>query len=204
MLRAIVVGLWMSLLAIVPYGAAQAQSGLREDVFDIQTALHFYGFIPGPVDGVVGASTERGLSSLGRYLKLGPVSPSALEATPLPPALRALMDAFDGRNQAYGDELAPKEQTRLSREGERFWIRKALQPDPESWGVITPRDADTCGAWDNEGLIGQPIDPNSTLVPRGAGSVRVIYFGPVTMDFRPDRLNIQIDPWNDVTNLSCG
>ncbi|WP_424976263.1 I78 family peptidase inhibitor [Dinoroseobacter sp. S124A] len=204
MLRAFVVGLWVSLLALVPPGSAEAQSGLREDVFDIQTALNFYGFVPGPVDGVVGPATERGLDALGRYLKLGPVNASAMEGPPLPPALRALMDAFEARNGVYGDELEPKDQERLRREGERFWIRKALQPDLETWGVTTPRDADTCGAWDNEGLIGQPIDPNSTLVPRGAGSVRVIYFGPVTMDFRPDRLNIRIDPWNDVTNLSCG
>lgn len=184
-------------------GTAEAQTQMREDVFDIQTALHFYGFIPGPVDGEVGPSTERGLNALGSYLRLGPIGPEAMDVTPLPLPLRTIMNAYAARNDVDSADLDQRDLARLNNEGERFWVRKELQPDPATWGVEVDAANDTCAAYANESLIGEVIDPDKLPEIDGPGSVRVVYFGPVTMDFRPDRLNLFIDPWNMVTNLSC-
>lgn len=180
-----------------------AQTVMREDVFDLQTALHYYGFMQGPVDGQVGADTERGLDSLGAYLRLGPVSPSAMDANPLPLPLRSLMDAYVARNDVETSDLDERDLARLRNEGERFWIRKEMQSDPATWGVDVEAANDTCGAFANAGLVGNLIDPDELPEIEGAGSIRVIYYGPVTADFRPDRLNLFVDPWNMVTNLAC-
>lgn len=182
---------------------AKAQTAMQEDMFDIQTALHYYGFIGGPVSDDMGPSIERGLSSLGNYLKLGPVPATAVDADPLPLALRTLLDAYSVRNDSSDFNLDDQDLVRLRTEGERFWVRKQLQPDIETWGVNVDAAADTCGAFANEDLIGQEIDPVALPELEGAGSVRVVYFGPVTADLRPDRLNIYIDPWDTVTNLAC-
>lgn len=182
---------------------ADAQSVMREDVFDQQTALHYYGFMQGPVDGVIGADTERGLDRLGAYLRLGPINPEAMELDPLPLPLRSLIDAYSARNDVDPSDLDERDLARLRNEGERFWIRKELQPDPATWGVDVEAANDTCAAFANSELVGTVIDPDDLPAIEGPGSVRVIYFGPVTADFRPDRLNIFVDPWNMVTNLAC-
>jgi peptidoglycan hydrolase-like protein with peptidoglycan-binding domain len=184
--------------------SAQAQTALREDVFDIQTALHYYGFMAGPVDGEVGPDTERGLRALGSYLGLGAIDAAVMELDPLPFPLRTLMDAYVGRNRVDAMRLDERDQARLAREGERFWIRKQLQPRRATWGVDVARENDTCGAWANEQLIGTEIDQDNVPTLEGAGTVRVLYFGPATTDFRPDRLNVSVDPWSTVTNLTCG
>lgn len=205
MRRAVLIGILAAgLAAAAPGGSAQAQTAMKEDLFDIQTALHYYGFMPGPVDGVMGPATERGLRTLGSYLRLDPVSPEAVDVKPLPLPLRTLMDAYAGRNNVRESRLDEVELGRLRGEGERFWIRKELQPNPRTWGVDVDPANDGCGANANATLVGEVIDTENLPELDGAGAVRVLYFGPVTADFRPDRLNIQIDPWFTVTNLSCG
>ncbi|WP_425091677.1 hypothetical protein [Tropicimonas sp. S265A] len=202
MLRAGLVG--MVMLGVAGVQAAQAQTAMREDTFDIQTALHFYGFMDGPVDGEVGPDTVRGLSRLGTYLRLGGLSVDVLDADPRPLPLRALMDAYAAKDDVEAFDLDERDLARLRREGERFWVRKQLQADPATWGVDISVESDTCGAWANEALIGEVINPDELPELEGAGSVRVLYFGPMTTDFRPDRLNALVDPWNMVTNLNCG
>lgn len=199
----LVFGVIFGLMMATGPGPADAQSAMREDVFDLQTALHYFQFMSGPVDGEIGADTERGLRGLGSYLRLGPISPEAMETTPLPLPLRSLMDAYVGRNDIDTTLLDERDLGRLNREGDRFWIRKELQPDPSTWGVDVDAAADTCSAYSNEGLIGTVIDPDELPEIEGPASVRVIYYGPVTADFRPDRLNIFVDPWNMVTKLTC-
>jgi len=203
MWKATLFGALMLATGGVLFDRAAAQTALREDVFDIQTALHYYGFIPGPVDGKIGPATERGFRDLTRYLKLGTFPTSAMEAETLPTPLRALLDAYSDRNRVSTRSLDERDLGRLTREGERFWIRKELQTPERDWGVLTPREEDQCGAWANEGLIGTVIDPDKFTAPEGAETVRVIYYSPITMDLRPTRLNVDIDPWNVVTNLSC-
>ncbi|WP_230769923.1 I78 family peptidase inhibitor [Sphingomonas sp. Leaf4] len=59
------------------------------------------------------------------------------------------------------------------------------------------------------GLIGKPLTPAVQAEAQakvGARSVRVI--GPdhnaITMDYRPDRLNIELDPSRKILRLRCG
>ena len=63
--------------------------------------------------------------------------------------------------------------------------------------------APNCGAEGLQHLVGQPLA--SFTPPPQAKAVRVI--GPgmaVTMDFRPDRLNVEHDKGNTITRISCG
>jgi hypothetical protein len=63
--------------------------------------------------------------------------------------------------------------------------------------------APSCGAEALQHLVGQPV-ANFTPPPQ-AKAVRVI--GPdmaVTMDFRPDRLNVEHDKANIITRVACG
>jgi hypothetical protein len=58
------------------------------------------------------------------------------------------------------------------------------------------------------GLVGQPASTElaaDAIAKAGARTVR--WIGPgmaVTMDYRPDRLNIELDGSNRVTKFSCG
>ncbi|MEP9402896.1 I78 family peptidase inhibitor [Sphingomonas silueang] len=57
-------------------------------------------------------------------------------------------------------------------------------------------------------LVGKPLTPalqQEAQAKVGARSVRVIRpNSPVTMDYRPDRLNIEVDAGNNVTRFRCG
>lgn len=67
--------------------------------------------------------------------------------------------------------------------------------------ATTEPGADTCGAAEVEPLIGQPI--TSYEAPPGK-AVRIIRPGdPVTMDFRPDRLNISLDETDRIVAVEC-
>lgn len=65
-----------------------------------------------------------------------------------------------------------------------------------------PPAADACGASKYEGLIGQPaaVLDNMTF----AAGTRIIQpNSPVTMDFRPDRLNVEISKNGRIDKVSC-
>lgn len=75
-------------------------------------------------------------------------------------------------------------------------------PDP---GVIEPPmpPAGSCGAPELQGLLGQPASVLETM--KFGTDVRVIRPGmAVTMDYREDRLNIEIDKNEVISRVSCG
>ncbi len=67
---------------------------------------------------------------------------------------------------------------------------------------------DGCGGSRVVDLVGKPMSEAVEADVRqrsGAKSVRVIRPGmAVTMDFRPDRLNVDVDEKNVVTGIRCG
>ncbi|MFP1642937.1 I78 family peptidase inhibitor [Pontitalea aquivivens] len=75
----------------------------------------------------------------------------------------------------------------------------ALPPDPAN-----PADpgADACGAVRLQHLVGQPESVLQGM--RFDAPVRIIRPGmAVTMDYRPDRLNIEIDARNRIARAHC-
>lgn len=68
--------------------------------------------------------------------------------------------------------------------------------------VAIPGD-DACGASALQSLVGQPAAVLETM--RFAGPTRVIRPGmAVTMDYSPDRLNIEIDAAEVIARVVCG
>ena len=67
---------------------------------------------------------------------------------------------------------------------------------------VLPSD-DACGAPGLQGLVGQPRSVLATMT--FAGPVRVIEPGmAVTMDYSPNRLNIELDAGGRITRVTCG
>lgn len=68
----------------------------------------------------------------------------------------------------------------------------------------TPAPADACGAAERQDWIGRARSDLPT--PPAGANWRIYETGqPVTQDFRPERLNIEIDPERQtVVRLSCG
>ena len=66
----------------------------------------------------------------------------------------------------------------------------------------------TCDAAPGQGFVGQKLSDklqSDAQKSTGSGSVRVIRPGQaVTMDFRSDRLNIEVDDKETVTRITCG
>lgn len=63
--------------------------------------------------------------------------------------------------------------------------------------------ADACGASALQGLVGQPAQVLAAMT--FAQPLRVIRPGqPVTMDYSPARLNIEIDASEKISRVSCG
>lgn len=63
--------------------------------------------------------------------------------------------------------------------------------------------AGSCGADALQGLVGQPAGVLETM--RFGQVVRVIHPGmAVTMDYSPDRLNIEVDADKIISRVSCG
>lgn len=74
----------------------------------------------------------------------------------------------------------------------------ACQPAPP----VTPTGDARCGAEALQTRIGQSARVLETM--RFAGPVRIIRPGmAVTMDYRPDRLNIEIDAANTIARVWC-
>jgi hypothetical protein len=85
-------------------------------------------------------------------------------------------------------------------------VRAEPRPVPPAGPAApaTPAPADACGAAERQGWIGR-ARPDLPSAPAGA-VWRIYETGqPVTQDFRPERLNIEIDPDSQaVVRLSCG
>jgi len=81
----------------------------------------------------------------------------------------------------------------------------ASTPAPPAPTTPAPTDpaADTCSMAQYAALVGKPAtDPG---VPAASASVRLIKPGDqVTMDFRADRLNVDINAAGVITGLRCG
>lgn len=77
------------------------------------------------------------------------------------------------------------------------------EPNPAPPGIDpTNPPPDACGAAQYADLVGKPITSEG-VPPEGPG-VRYIRPGTqVTMDFRPDRLNIDIDANDIITGFRC-
>ena len=74
---------------------------------------------------------------------------------------------------------------------------EAMKKDPRVKGDISE-----CNSHNIPDLVGQVFD--ASMVPQGA-LVRVIKPGDaVTMDFRPNRLNISLDAQGRVKSMRCG
>ncbi|WP_294267477.1 I78 family peptidase inhibitor [uncultured Sphingomonas sp.] len=71
-----------------------------------------------------------------------------------------------------------------------------------------PASGAQCDATPVQNLIGQPDDPatvDRAKAASGARTVRRYETGSaLTMDFRPDRLNVEVDAGGKIVKLSCG
>lgn len=76
-----------------------------------------------------------------------------------------------------------------------------METTPVTPPPMPPENA--CGAADLQTLVGQPASVLDTM--RFAQPVRVIRPGmAVTMDYRADRLNIEIDKAERIIRVTCG
>lgn len=75
-------------------------------------------------------------------------------------------------------------------------------PDPGTGEPRTP-PVGTCAAQDLQDLVGRPASVLQTM--KFGSETRIIRPGmPVTMDYREDRLNIEIDSKGLISRVSCG
>ncbi len=69
-------------------------------------------------------------------------------------------------------------------------------------------DRDSCGAYRVQHFLRKPLTPGTERAIRnqsGAGDIRVLKpNSPMTMDYRQDRLNINISHKNRIVRMSCG
>lgn len=79
-------------------------------------------------------------------------------------------------------------------------LAACVQPMPPAQPDITVPD--DCKASTYQGLVGQSRSILTTMMlPAGA---RVIGYGdPVTADFSPERLNVEIDQGGRISKISC-
>ena len=78
-------------------------------------------------------------------------------------------------------------------------LAACVQPEANS---VTKPDPDLCKASGMTGLIGQPKTVlKSMMLP--AGSRVIGPNDPVTMDFRPDRLNVEIGADDRIAKIAC-
>ena len=70
--------------------------------------------------------------------------------------------------------------------------------------VMPPPDpVNQCGAADLQGLVGQPAAVLETM--RFSQPIRIILPGQaITMDYSPNRLNIEINEADRIARVSCG
>jgi len=83
-------------------------------------------------------------------------------------------------------------------------------PAPEAPPATTPGDATAqCNADAAQSFVGQEAADTTVAQAQAAagatGAVRVIKPGqPVTMDYRVDRLNVEVDAHNAIVRITCG
>lgn len=83
---------------------------------------------------------------------------------------------------------------------------------PQAIAPAAPAPGDTaaqCNATAAQSFVGQDASDATVAQAQTAagatGAVRVIKPGqPVTMDFRADRLNVEVDEHNAIVKISCG
>ncbi|MWB76554.1 hypothetical protein GLS40_00795 [Pseudooceanicola sp. 216_PA32_1] len=64
-------------------------------------------------------------------------------------------------------------------------------------------DAPSCGAEDLQGIVGKAFD--ASLIPPETKAVRVVRPGMVvTMDYRSDRLNVELNDEDVIVKVTCG
>jgi hypothetical protein len=82
-------------------------------------------------------------------------------------------------------------------------LQTAVGEAPPADPAPTPPADDSCGAAQYAALVGQPFS-GATLPPEGS-AVRYIHPDTqVTMDFRAERLNVDIDANGVITGFRCG
>lgn len=84
-----------------------------------------------------------------------------------------------------------------------FGCSATFEPPAPNLPPLPDPSGDSCGAAEYASLIGQPDTAlERVLILR---QVRVIRPGlAVTMDYRPDRINFEIDQAGKVQRISCG
>ena len=76
-------------------------------------------------------------------------------------------------------------------------------PAPPSGPPLPPPDADSCGAATHADLVGQDVTALERVLI--LGQVRVIRPGDtITLDFRPERINFEIDAEDRIARIFCG
>ena len=78
-------------------------------------------------------------------------------------------------------------------------LAACVQPVPPMQPDTPPDD---CKASSYQGLVGQSRSILTTMM-LPAGSRVVGYGDPVTTDFRPERLNVEIDQGGRISKISC-
>jgi len=82
-------------------------------------------------------------------------------------------------------------------------LTAACTPDMQPSPVPPTEQAGQCGAPRLQRLVGQPATVLETM--RFGSQVRIIRPGmAVTMDYSPDRLNIEIDGAQRIISVACG
>lgn len=85
-------------------------------------------------------------------------------------------------------------------------LKKGAEDVKDKVAANEPVDAEqgrTCGADTHQDWVGQSVAAlNSVTLPKGA---RVLFpTTPATMDYRPDRLNIEVSKADKITRVFCG
>ncbi|MDT8858071.1 I78 family peptidase inhibitor [Paracoccaceae bacterium Fryx2] len=85
-----------------------------------------------------------------------------------------------------------------------LFVLAACVPATETPPTLPPAPSENaCGAAALQGLVGQSARVLRTM--KFAGPTRIIRPGMgVTMDYSPDRLNIEIDARERISRVSCG
>jgi hypothetical protein len=110
-----------------------------------------------------------------------PTETAAMQARPVLPVFLATLLLLPGCASVQPDSGAP---------GHFGSAAGACNADPVAWAVGKQADQETMRrVWHESGAgLIRPIGPNTA----------------VTRDFRPDRVNVEIDRDNTITRVSCG
>lgn len=162
----------------------------------IQQALAFFGFEPGPLDGLPGPATRRAATTYAQ--SLFNKDATCLHWRSSAPLVKAMAWAQD----QDPDNIASIAETH----GRLGLVRAYYSRNLPAPAILTPKDRDQCKAHDNAHLLGKPFTKDMRA---GTGAkflrvLRVLTPGPITMDLRPYRLNLELDGYDQVFKISCG